>query len=87
MSGYIRLFRKVEQNPVLSCDKFDRVHAWIYLIERANFKPVKIKIDDTFIQLDRGQLWTSIRNLAKVFGWSINKTRRFLHDLERAGMI
>ena len=87
MTGYIKLFRKVELNPVLQCKHFDRFHAWVWLIERANFKPVKIRINGETIQLERGQLWTSTQTLANTFGWSKATTWAFLTDLEAAGMI
>lgn len=87
MSGYIKFYRKAELNPILHCDEFDRMHAWLWLIERANFKPVKIRIDGKIRVLERGQLWTSVRSLARTFGWGERRVRNFLNDLESAGMI
>lgn len=87
MSGYILWYRKAESNPVLEDDKFDRLHAWLWMIERANYKRVTIVFNGKKKQLKRGQFVTSSRKLATAFGWSVSKVQRFLSDLERSNMI
>lgn len=87
MSGYILWYRKAESNPVLEDEKFDRLHAWLWMIERANYRRVTIIFNGKKRQLKRGQFITSTRKLATAFGWSVAKVRRFLSDLERNNMI
>ena len=87
MSGYILWYRKAESNPVLEDDKFDRLHAWLWMIERANFKRVTITYNGKKRQLKRGQFITSTRRLSAVFNWSKRKVSQFLDDLEANGMI
>ena len=86
--GYILLYRKAENNPALQDDRpFDKFHAWVWMIQRANYKPIVLKIDGQFKKLKRGQFHTSERHLAKKFKWSREKVRRFLRDLEVEKMI
>lgn len=87
MDGYILVYRKAEENPVLQDDAFDRFHAWIWLIERANYKKVRIPFNGGHKTLKRGQLWTSIRKLAYSWNWSKDKVANFLKTLEINGMI
>lgn len=85
--GYILLYRKAEDNPVLQCEQFDRFHAWVWLVEKANFKRVTIPFDGGYKTLQRGQLLTSGRQLSKAWGWGRNRVRTFLELLQKNGMI
>lgn len=85
--GYFLVYRKMENNPILEDDHFDKTHAWLWLIGRANFKPTKIMFDGKLITLERGQFITSIRKMASTWGWSTKKVTRFLDVLEANGMI
>ena len=68
-------------------EPFDILHAWIYLIGMANYKTSKRYYRGQFQSCERGQLVTSISKLAKDWGWSENKVRRFLRTLERDSMV
>lgn len=82
--GWIKWWRKAEFNEVLTDDKMDRTHAFMYLVMSANIKQGKTTYGEV---IKRGQFKTSIRKLSTAFGWSVKKTMRFLDDLERAGMV
>ena len=85
--GYILWYRKAEDNPILQDDSFDRMHAWIWLVEHAGYKKVRIPFNGGYKTLRRGQFWTSIRKLAATWGWSKDKVANFLKSLEINGMI
>lgn len=85
--GWIKWFRKAEHNDVLKDDRFDKFHAFLYLVEKANIDPVDIPIGNTVLHLERGQMFTSIRKLSKEWNWSLGKTYRFLGTLCGTHMI
>lgn len=85
--GYIRVYRKTDDDPIFEGEPFDKYHAWIWMISRANYKPTRILFGGKIITLKRGQFVTSVRKMSDKFGWSTNKTLRFLRLLESNGMI
>lgn len=86
MGGWVKWWRSAELNPVINRknEPFDRYHAFMWLVESA-------ATQDTTrlgVQLERGQLVVSERWLASVWKWkSRAKVRKFLEELERAGMV
>lgn len=85
--GYIKWYRKAEDNPALQCEQFDELHAWLWLVEKANFKRVTIRFDGGYKTLQRGQLLTSGRQLSKTWGWGRNRVSSYLDLLQKNGMI
>lgn len=85
--GWIKWFRKADQNEVLKDERFDKYHAFLYLVERANVTPVDIPFGNGMMHLERGQFHTSIKHLAKTWNWSEGKVRRFLGALTGAHMV
>ncbi len=66
-------FKRVSEKAPL-CERA----AWIWLIERAAWKPRKCQVGGTEIQLQRSQLIASFRYLARAWGWDKERVRRFL---------
>ena len=85
--GWIKWYRKAEQNEILKDECFDKYHAFLYLVERANIEPIDIPFGQGTMHLDRGQFHTSIKKLAETWNWSEGKTRRFLGALTGAHMV
>lgn len=83
-NGWIKWWRQAEKNDVLEDDKFDRTHAFMYMVMMANTKQAKTRYGET---IKRGQFKTSIRKLSQAFGWGHTKTECYLNDLENKGMI
>lgn len=81
--GYIKLWRKLQDNSLWKQEKFTRGQAWIDLILLANHKPSKIMIRGIEISIERGQLAYSELTLAKRWKWSRGKVRRFLSYLSQ----
>jgi len=51
--------------------------AWVWLIEHAQYEPAKVLIGGKPVELQRGQLSHSYRYLARAWGWSEAKVRRW----------
>jgi len=81
--GYIKLWRKLQDNYLWTQDKFTRGQAWVDLLLLANHKPNSIMIRGIEIFVDRGQLAYSEITLSRRWKWSRNKTRRFLNFLSQ----
>lgn len=86
-SGWIKWYRKAEQNEVLKDEYYDKYHAFLSLVEKANIEPVDIPVGNQTLHMERGQLFTSMRKLAKEWNWSLGKTHRFLGTLCGTHMI
>lgn len=82
--GWIKVHRKIERCEALKCKEFDKVHAFIWMIEEANIKPSTIENVSGRGQskIKRGQFRTSFSSLANEFGWSERKIRTFIDALE-----
>lgn len=75
------------QNHWLWKDKpFARGQAWIDLLLMARFADGKDYYNGHIIERKRGNVYTSVGFLAERWGWSANKVRRFLNELETDGM-
>lgn len=87
MSGYIKLYRGMTDNPLWTSEPFTAGQAWIDLLLAANFKATTIYVRKVKFRLERGQLAWSQVTMAKRWKWSRNKVARFIKDLEEEGMI
>lgn len=81
--GWISLHRKIQDNPIWTKEKFTRGQAWVDLILLANHKRGYIYVRDHKIEVKRGQVGWSQRELSKRWKWSRTKVRKFLGDLEK----
>lgn len=86
--GYIKIFRKIWSNSFYCSDeRFDRRSAWLYLLTHANYEEGSFMAGGRMRHVQRGQLFTSIRYLARVWGWDKDTVVRFLGDAESEKMI
>ena len=86
--GYISIHRKIWDNDIWkSKEPFDVRSAWIDLLLMANHADNESIRGKSIIKLKRGQLHTSYGHLAKRWGWSVNKVRRYLRLLNELGMV
>ena len=88
MEGWIRIYRRLRDSWIWK-DKepFDKRSAWIDLLLKVNHKNKKIPFENTFIEIERGQTLTSIKQLAERWHWSRHKVSDFLNQLEQDTMI
>ena len=80
--GWIRLYRRIEDNPSWLAEPFTRGQAWVDLLLMANHKPGHTRIRGIKVEVGRGQLASSEVVLANRWQWSRGKVRRFLSELE-----
>ena len=86
MSGFFVVHREWRDNPVFR-GEYSRGEAWLWLIEKACWKPTKFDVNGKTITLDRGQLCASRSQLAKAWGWKESAVERFLTRLQTEQMI
>ena len=83
--GYIKLYRTIRNNWIW--EDAEMLRAWIDLLMMMNHKDQKVPFDGKLVTVKRGSKITSLRKLAMRWGWSKDKTGRFLDMLESDGMI
>jgi DNA-binding transcriptional MocR family regulator len=87
MSGYFQMARGWMENEFFSAEPFTDREAWIWIIEQAAWRPGKVRIKGTIIDLQRGDLSFSVRFLAEKWRWSKSRVDRFLKRLAAENMI
>lgn len=65
----------------------DYLKIWIYLLCTANYRPSKANVGGEFMTIERGQVLTSIRSLAKATGTTEKQVRTFLLLGHKSGTI
>ena len=88
MSGWIKLHRKINDNPILKKNRiYSNFEAFTWLLLRVNYDEAKVVIGSTIYKLKKGQMITSQKKLCKQFGWGNSRLRTFLKLLKKDGMI
>ena len=85
--GYIYLDRKILNNWLYNDKPFNMSMAWIDLLLIADHTTHTGLWRKTPTEFKRGDVNCSIAGLAERWGWSRNRTRRFLSHLEADGMV
>lgn len=85
--GWIKVDRKIQENPLWEADVFSRGQAWIDLLLLANHEDKEIFINGQYFKIKRSQHFTSIRKLSVRWKWDKDKVLRFLRQLEASGML
>ena len=86
-SDYIKIEYSCLESKLFLDDKYDKFHAWIDLISLAENASKSLRLNGIDIDLEQGELATSVRVLAKRWGWGKTKVCSFLNDLEQSGKI
>lgn len=84
-NGWIKLHRKIQDNPIW--DKPEQLRAWIDLLLMATHKERTKFINGEEVILEQGEVDASFRYLSKRWNWSIGKVQRFLNLLKKCSMI
>jgi len=85
LSGYVHLHRSLLGHHAFRNDAEAMVFAW--MIARAAWKPVKVRYKDRSLQLERGQLAVSVRDIATAFDRDKGWVERLMTRLRSATMI
>ncbi len=83
-SGFFKISRALLDHALWLESPFSKGHAWIDLIGLVAWKDHKAGMRK---DVQRGQLWTTLRYLEGRWGWSIKKVSTFLNQLEMAKML
>lgn len=81
MEGWIRLYRKILDNPVISKDA-DYLSVWIYLLLNATHKEIPVIFKGKKISLIPGQLLTGRKSISDDLSISESKIYRILNDFK-----
>lgn len=87
LQGWIPVYRQIQENWMWKEKPFSKGQAWIDLIMLANYEDKKMPYRGEVITCERGTVNLSILELSDRWGWSRDKTRRFLKLLESDGMV
>ena len=85
--GVFAVHRGIWEHTSFDDEPFTQREAWIWLISEAAYRPFKKRVAGHVIELKRGQVCHSQRFLAKAWGWTDSKVRRFLDRLKTDAMI
>lgn len=80
-NGYIKLYRKLLDNPIV-CKDPDHLAVWIYLLLNATHKQKKMMFEGKVITLNPGQLITGRKSISTQIKVSESKVQRVLKLLE-----
>lgn len=81
-TGWIKLHRSIMENRLYFKQTFTDIMAWIDLLMLANHKDNYIIVTGNRIDIKRGQVGYSQKQLAERWKWSRGKVKRFLNWLE-----
>jgi hypothetical protein len=87
MAGYYAMSRGWMDHDFFASEPYTEREAWLYLIETAAWKPRQFCHGNDVIELQRGQLVTSIRSLASKWKWGNKRVDGFLKRLKRGAMV
>lgn len=86
--GWVPVFRSLQDHWVWSNDEpFSKGQAWVDLMLSVNHEEKKILINGRVVVIKPGQRWTSYRTLAKSWGWSKDRVKRYIKLLKSDGML
>lgn len=80
-NGFIAVGRKVWTDTLFPEEKFSQREAFLWIVAHAAWKPSHTHVGNKRVELERGQCAFSGRFLAKKFGWSEPRVRRFIERL------
>jgi len=86
-NGWIKLHRKILDNPMYFSEPFTRMQAWIDLLLLANHSGQYFYIRGNRIDVKRGEVAHSMESLAQRWKWSRGKVLRYISQLENSQMI
>lgn len=87
MEGWIKLHRKIQENPFYFSEPFTRSAAWMDMILIANHKEGIFYKRGVKVTVKRGQIGWDVDSIAKRWKWSRGKVERFYLELESQGQI
>lgn len=85
MSGYVRIYRTLWDHPLFQDGVEAGAFAW--MVCAAAWRATNVRYKNRMIDLKRGQLAVSVRDLAARFAWSPAKAERYIGRLKAETMV
>ena len=85
--GYVKIYRQIFDNPLYFSEPFNRTHAWLDLLLIADHQKSTFFARGIQINIERGEIGYSIKNLSGRWKWSRGKVIRFLEYLKNEKQI
>lgn len=85
--GWVKIHRKMIDNPGYLSEPFCRNMAWVDLILLANYKEGFYRVRNIRVNVARGQVGYAVETLATRWKWSRGKVERFIKELEEDNQI
>lgn len=82
--------RAVWEHPLLTGEKFTRFQMWLWIVSNAAWKQRRMRASGRglkMVDIERGQLLTTVRDMARESCWSKDTVGRFLGALKSEEMI
>jgi len=86
-AGYIKFYRKSEDNDLYFAERFTRWQAWMDLLMLASYMKRTVFIRHVQVELEPGELCWSQLSLSKRWKWNRQTVSKFLNYLEKKEMI
>lgn len=88
MSGWVRIERKVFDDPFFGREPMSEREAWLWMIAQAAWSDTSHRVGSNLYDVPRGSFMVTLRELQSVFMWRSDKrVRSFLARLEEQNMI
>jgi len=90
MSGYIRLYRQLQDHPFWKERRvFSKLEAWIDILYEVRYRedPEQVALGMSTIECKQGQSVKSLRTWSKRWNWSESKVRRYFTLLKKLEQI
>lgn len=85
-NGYIKLYRKILDNPIV-CKDMEHFIVWIYLLLNATHKEHDVVFKNERVTLKAGQILTGRKKIGQRFNIDENKVQRILKYFEKQHQI
>ena len=80
--GWIKVWRKIMDNPMWTAEPFTKGQAFIDLLLLAQGTDNEVEIDGKVVKFDAGTVYVSVLELSSRWKWSRGKVNRFLDGLQ-----
>ena len=87
IGGTVNIARSIWTDAAFKEEPFTEREAFMWLVMEASFKARERRFGSTIVQLERGELASSIRFMAEAWQWSKSRVARFLDRLRDRNMI
>ena len=85
--GTVNIARSIWEDTAFKSEPMTEREAFMWLIMEASWKPREYRVGRHVVELQRGELASSVRYMAEAWQWSKSRVARYLERLRDRGMI